>query len=281
MLNISDLPRITVVTPSYNQGKYIEETIKSVINQDYVNLEYFIVDGGSSDNSIEIIKKYESKIDWWTSEKDRGQSDAIEKGIKLATGDYITWINSDDMFLPGALQKIGEFVNSHKQADVVMGAMLLGSADGKVGSYYMPSKSPKWCMDRGAMDLLQPSTFFRRTTWLEIGGLRLELHCRMDADILHRLHLSGAIFCYINSPLSFLRLHHERKGFKGSTWQENYKKERIIWKQENRFNYIELILARWARIIQKILTGVYLQNYLGTKKYRHYKVQELWQLITN
>ncbi len=101
-------PRITIVTPSYNQGQYIEETILSVINQDYPNLEYIIIDGGSSDNTVEIIKKYSDRITYWISEKDNGQAHAINKGFRKATGDILNWLNSDDQLQPGALKIIAQ-----------------------------------------------------------------------------------------------------------------------------------------------------------------------------
>ena len=93
-------PKISVITPSYNQGIYIEETIQSVLNQNYPNLEYIIIDGGSNDSTVEVIKKYESKIDFWVSEKDKGQADAINRGFAKATGDILCWLNSDDYFFP-------------------------------------------------------------------------------------------------------------------------------------------------------------------------------------
>ena len=108
MPNGSDWPRISIVTPSYNQGKFLEETIRSVFLQGYPNLEYIIIDGGSTDNSIEIIKKYEPWLTYWVSEKDRGQSHAINKGFEHATGEIYGWLNSDDYFLPRALKAFAQ-----------------------------------------------------------------------------------------------------------------------------------------------------------------------------
>ena len=107
-------PKISIVTPSYNQGNFLEETILSVINEEYPNLEYVIIDGGSTDNSKEIIKKYENKLTYWVSEKDNGQTEAINKGFKLVTGDIFNWLNSDDFLEEGALFKIGEQFSNNK-----------------------------------------------------------------------------------------------------------------------------------------------------------------------
>ncbi|MBC7887151.1 MAG: glycosyltransferase [Ferruginibacter sp.] len=113
-------PRISIVTPSFNQGQYIEQTILSIINQNYPNLEYIIIDGGSTDNTVEIIKKYKDRISYWVSEPDKGQSDAINKGIAKCTGDIFNWINSDDYLEPGALKEVAEtFINAG--ADIVCG----------------------------------------------------------------------------------------------------------------------------------------------------------------
>lgn len=107
MADGSDWPRISIVTPSYNQGQFIEETIRSTLLQGYPNLEYIIIDGGSNDNSVEIIKKYEKFLTYWVSEKDRGQSHGINKGLDIATGNILCWLNSDDYFLPNAFKDIG------------------------------------------------------------------------------------------------------------------------------------------------------------------------------
>jgi glycosyltransferase involved in cell wall biosynthesis len=113
--------KISIITPSFNQGKFIEETIQSVFSQEYTNLEYIIIDGNSTDNSIDIIQKYSEQLSYWISEKDHGQAAAINKGFNIASGDIIGWLNSDDILLPGALDKISNAFISHPDIDVVYG----------------------------------------------------------------------------------------------------------------------------------------------------------------
>src|SRR5665647_1802387 len=114
-------PKISIVTPSFNQGRYIEQTIQSVINQNYPNLEYIIIDGGSTDDTIEVIKKYEKHISFWISEPDKGQADAINKGFAKCTGDIFNWINSDDYYEPETFKKLSNLFTTHKAVNVVCG----------------------------------------------------------------------------------------------------------------------------------------------------------------
>ena len=121
MLPITSYPKISIVTPSYNHGQYIEQTILSVINQNYPNLEYIIIDGGSTDNTVDIIKKYEEKITYWISEKDNGQSHALNKGIAKCTGDIFNWINSDDYFEDGTFYKLANHFTINNRVTSVSG----------------------------------------------------------------------------------------------------------------------------------------------------------------
>ena len=122
---MSKLPRISVITPSFNQGNFLEWTIQSVINQGYPNLEYIIIDGGSNDNSINIIKQYESYLAYWISEPDNGQTEAINKGLRRATGDWVAWQNSDDIYYPGTFDELIKTATLHPEAGLIIGNIMM------------------------------------------------------------------------------------------------------------------------------------------------------------
>jgi glycosyltransferase involved in cell wall biosynthesis len=181
----SSLPPITIVTPSYNQGKYIERTIRSVLLQGYPKLEYMIFDGGSNDTSLDIIKKYEKWITYWISEKDNGQSNAINKGFEKATGEIFAWLNSDDYYLPEAFLKIAKSFKENTDAHVVVGLGHKVLDNGKI--VYTPRPAElnfsaflNWLENNNFM---QPSCFFKADAWRACGPLREDLHFCFDVDL--------------------------------------------------------------------------------------------------
>ena len=125
--------KISIVVPSFNQGNYLEETFRSIIGQGYPCVEIIVMDGGSTDNSVDVIKKYEKYITYWQSQKDNGQSDAINSGFRKATGDYVTWLNSDDVLLPGALLNIAKTIEKHPDVNWFLGNVLWMNKIGKIG----------------------------------------------------------------------------------------------------------------------------------------------------
>lgn len=176
-------PKISIITPSFNQGQYLEQTIDSVLSQQYPNLEYIIIDGGSTDNSVEIIKQYEKYLSFWVSEKDKGQSDAINKGLRLITGEIINWLNSDDYYEPNTLEIIAEGFKDPK-ISVVCGKSRLFKDNGETAYYSQGTdvyhdnlaKTIGWAR----MD--QPETFFRKSAVDRMGLLDVRLHYLMDRD---------------------------------------------------------------------------------------------------
>jgi len=154
-------PLISIITPSYNQGKYLEETILSVLNQDYENIEYIVVDGGSSDNSLEVIKKYQSRLAWWVSEPDKGQTEAINKGFNRANGEIIAWLNSDDVYLPGTVSEAVRYLVDHPQIGMVYGELDFIDESGRVIGKFNAAQTDLHRLRRGYVHIPQPATFFR------------------------------------------------------------------------------------------------------------------------
>ena len=129
-------PLVSIITPSYNQVRYLEDTIQSVLQQDYPNIEYIIVDGGSTDGSLEVIERYKDKLAWWVSEPDQGQADAINKGFRKATGEIIAWLNSDDLYLPGTISSAVEVFQNNPKAGVIYGNALSAVAVGLPSCFF-------------------------------------------------------------------------------------------------------------------------------------------------
>jgi len=203
-------PKITIVTPSFNQGQFIEETILSIINQDYPNLEYIIIDGGSTDNTAEVIKKYSDRIKHWVSEKDSGQANAINKGFKKASGEILNWINSDDQLMPGALKKIAQLFYRNPDAVVVHGRIeYFGETNSDFYSRNLPLKDIE---TRYAAHICmpQPATFYRKKLLEEQGLLDEDLHFSMDADLFIRAGLHYKIQ-QTEDVLARFRLHAASK----------------------------------------------------------------------
>jgi glycosyltransferase involved in cell wall biosynthesis len=176
-------PKITVVTCSFNQGKFLEECILSVINQGYPNLEYIIMDGGSTDNSVDIIRKYEEHLTYWISEPDKGQSDALANGFARATGDVLCWLCSDDLLEPGCLSEVGSMFAIDPTLEVVYGDTLFIDASGAVTRKYRTLPFHRWLLLNTANYIPQPSTFWTRKLYEKVGGLDRTIQVSMDPEL--------------------------------------------------------------------------------------------------
>lgn len=206
-------PKISVITPSYNQAEFLEETILSVLNQNYPNLEYIIIDGGSTDRSVEIIKKYEKYITYWVSGKDEGQADAVNRGFKMAKGEIFVWLNSDDTYLPGALGKAVEFFNTHSYIGMIYGKTYFINERGNVIGNY-PTEPFNYKGLARSNFLAQPSVFFRSEVYFAVGGLDSDLHYTMDYELWIRIAKTYRVE-YLPVFLSTYRLHKESKSVSG------------------------------------------------------------------
>jgi glycosyltransferase involved in cell wall biosynthesis len=211
---MSALPKITVVTPSLNQAHFIERMLASIRSQDYPNLEHLVVDGGSTDGTLEILRRAEGPAGFrWTSGPDTGQSDAINKGIRQATGEIVGWLNADDEFFPGALRAIGAAFAEHPTATVIYGAGAKIEEDGQ-----LQKEVPARPFDRvrlaSAFYFLQPSMFFTKSAFLQVNGLDESLHYAMDWDFLLKLP-STAEFYSIPDKIGKLRCYAATKSSTG------------------------------------------------------------------
>jgi glycosyltransferase involved in cell wall biosynthesis len=211
MKEYSNLPLVTVVTPSFNQAQFLEKTILSVLKQDYPNVEYIIIDGGSSDGSVEIIKKYTDRIHTWVSEPDRGQTDAINKGFALAKGDILAWINSDDTYNPGAIREAVEFLIDHPDVGLVYSDANFINANDHVIGKFPAAQTDRTRLLRGYVHVPQQTTFFLKNLWNEIGPLDPTFYFAMDYDLWVRLSaLARLVYCPGRIWANF-RLHGEAK----------------------------------------------------------------------
>lgn len=219
-----ELPKISIITPSYNQGQFLEKTILSVLNQNYPNLEYIIIDDGSTDGSIEIIKKYEKDLAYWVSGPNRGQSYVINKGMHLATGEILGYLNSDDLYKMGTLKKVGEFFKENPQLMWMCGKCNIINENGK--EFYKPITWFKnFLIKRYNYTKLlvinfisQPAVFWRREIIEEIGFLNCNLNFAMDYEYWLRIgkeHKPAIIDEYLSS----FRIHPNARGTKRYTKQ--------------------------------------------------------------
>jgi len=211
------LPKITIVTPSLNQGRFIRQCIASVLSQQYENLEYFIIDGQSTDDTLAVVKEYENSLDFWISEPDAGQSDAINKGFKRATGDLVAWLNADDFYLPDALKTVAQAYSQCPNAPFYFGDGLRVDEAGDFKENFFPQGRVLFNREAllyGLNYILQPSTFINRSCLEQAGYLDPELHYGMDSDLWMRLSSMGEP-CPIAAALAASREYASTKTASG------------------------------------------------------------------
>ncbi len=197
---------VTIVTPSYNQARFLERTIRSVLGQTYPNIEYFVMDGGSTDESVDIIRKYEKKLAGWVSEKDHGQTDAINKGFARANGEIITWLNSDDTYEPEAVARAVAYLEEHPDVGLVYAdSMFINADDAVIGQF--PSRQTDYRrLRRGYVHVSQQAAFFRADLWRQVGPLDPTFYFAMDYDLWVRLARVSQV-AYIPGHWANFRLH--------------------------------------------------------------------------
>lgn len=231
-VHVSPPPKISVVTPSFKQAEYIERTMKSVLDQNYPNLEYFVQDGGGQDGTEEILHSYADRLTGWESRPDNGQSNAINLGFAKTSGEIMAWLNSDDILLPGSLAYVAKYFNRHPKVDVVYGhRILINENDLQIGRWMLPQHNNEilsW-----ADYIPQETMFWRRRIWDEVGGqIDESFRFAMDWDLLIRFREAGARFARLPRFLGGFRVHSQQKSsaeISGIGYQEMTRiRERVL-----------------------------------------------------
>jgi glycosyltransferase involved in cell wall biosynthesis len=235
-------PKISVITPCLNQAQFIEQTIHSVLSQDYPNLEYIVIDGGSMDGTTGVLKKYSSKLAW-ISQKDEGQADAINKGLKLASGEIIGFLNADDLYMPMALQCVGECFENHSETSWLIGRCRIIDSTGKEIRKSISIYKNFWLQARVPYSIFvlnfisQPATFWRRSLIERVGFLNQHLNYALDYEYWLRLYLHYPPFV-IKDVLACFRWHSGSKS--GSTCRAQFDEQYQVARQ---YTHSPLLLA--------------------------------------
>lgn len=213
---MSKLPVISIVVPSFNQGKYIRETLTSLVNQDYPNLELIVIDGGSSDNSVDVIRSFEKHIKFWVSEKDNGQSHAINKGLHYVTGELFNWLNSDDVLEPGALHELARLSTTNPTKNLFIGSTRFFDESGTIRkSFSIIYNKPETTLGYGQVN--QPAMYYRMSVLNKLQPLNESLHLCMDLDLWMRYLISNGHDNLLETDycLAGFRFHGESKTMSG------------------------------------------------------------------
>lgn len=236
-----DWPRISIITPSFNQAEFLERTILSVLGQDYPNLEYIVIDGGSTDGSVEIIRKYENRLAYWVSEKDRGQSHAINQGLQRATGDWLAWQNSDDVFYPDAFRRVALAAGRHPKAKLIIGDInLIDESDNVLRDMKYVRPTYEALLAEG-MVLTNQAAFWRHDLHSRIGFLNESLHYGFDYDWFLRILINTDEAAHLPYCLGALRYHSATKT----------NRSQVLFDEEYRGLLVGRELPEWKKSIYR------------------------------
>ncbi|PKN92358.1 MAG: glycosyltransferase [Chloroflexi bacterium HGW-Chloroflexi-6] len=282
-------PKISIVTPSYNQAQYLEETIRSVLLQNYPNLEYIVIDGGSTDGSVEIIKKYKPWLTYWVSEKDKGQAQAINKGFARSTGEIMAWINSDDYYLPGIFKALAKTL-SQNDTQWLAGNVYVIQKNGVVKSRArkQTTSTYEWLLSN---PIFQPGVFWRRSIWVESGGIDEDMHYSFDYDLWMKFIRVQPCPTWLEQYLAIFRIHDSSKT--GIDFLPFERENQIIhqrydkkFSRRDHFQAWKLVRERQAEhylsiddfskpLHEKIILGVIHAPWLIFTRYFYYKIKRI------
>lgn len=251
---------ISVVIPSYNQAQYLEASIRSVLDQDYPDCEVILMDGGSNDGSRQIIERYADKFTYWQSQPDGGQTAAIVAGFRRGKAELLTWLNSDDILLPGALHRHAEAFQRHPSADAFYGDHIEIDASGRTIEEF---KHPPYFNRLAWLTspyFAQPGTLFTRRIWEQVGGVDVNMQCAFDRDLWYRFMAADAKFIHVEGFVAGFRRHSESKGH---TWLQQYAQEHNLLEDRyavRRGHPLARKLGRVLLVGMQSLSGAYLHT---------------------
>jgi glycosyltransferase involved in cell wall biosynthesis len=265
-------PRLTIVTPSFNQATFIERTLQSVLDQGYPNLEYLVVDGASTDGSVDIIERYADRLAWWVSEPDDGQTDALNKGLRRATGDIVAYINSDDYYLPGAFEAAVAALEASDALWVVGSARFVDTRDRPTALWRpeLPRRGRHWWLI-DPWGVPQAATFWRREAFTRFGLFREDMHYVFDTEFGLRLALAGELPELIHRDLA-VRVEHDA----AKSWDPEpflREQQRFLAMYRNSLSRRERVLLRLQQAL--VAVGVYRLTGWASRFYR--TIRARWQ----
>jgi|SRR5688572_6804294 len=243
-------PRITIVTPSFNQGRYLEQTILSVLNQNYPNLEFIIMDGGSTDNSVQILQKYQEYLTFWQSSRDEGQASAIVAGFRKGSGEILAYLNSDDLYLPYTLKRVGVFLKANPTVQIMYGDCLLIDSNNRVLRRVYPPEFDARIFLYENQIIPQPASFWRHRLYLKVGGITPRLQFCMDYDLLMKFVLAGETPVSVSDVLSAFRIHADTKSSRlQSVQREEYRRifKGVTGRSVDRRDILNILYCRLKR----------------------------------
>lgn len=257
-------PLFTIVVANYNHGKFLEQAIQSVINQSCRDFELIVVDGGSTDNSVEVIKKYSHYLSWWVSEKDGGQSEAFNKGFRKAKGEFFFWLNADDLLLPDSLAHAKEAIKKNQNCLWFAANTIFFSEDGTIQKC---ARGPSWndfLMKNAPIYIYGPTAIFHRSLFELVNGFDEGLHYTMDSDLWMRFKNNGIRFKRINHYFWGFRIHEESKTSHAffNKPNTNFSEEAKLIYQKNRVVYLRSYML--LQYLYKVFCGSYLLSYVDT-----------------
>jgi glycosyltransferase involved in cell wall biosynthesis len=248
-LSAASRPRISIVTPSYNQADFIEQTILSVVGQRYENLEYFVFDGGSTDRTIDVLQKYDGRITYWQSQRDEGQAAAINAGLARATGDIVGWINSDDYYLPKTFETVAAALDPSRPQLLAGNCIHMFQEGATATGSNVPGRHREFEL-RLVDSLIQPSTFWTAAAWRRVGPLTASLHYAFDWDWFIRAQQSGVEILTTEEYLSVYRIHSAHKS--GAGGERRLSDLREIYRKYSGDTYAELFDALASKSVQRL-----------------------------